>query len=257
VSGEDDFAALSDAALLRSRGLFVAEGRLVLRRVLDDPRYRVESILVNEAGRADLADALDALPPGVALHVRPTEDFRALTGFNLHRGCVALVWRPPPVSCEELLARATARVLVVLEGVTDADNVGAVFRNAAAFGAAGVLLDPRSCDPLYRKAVRTSMAAVLRVPFARAGDWPGALTRVRAAGYLVAALTPRMPSQPLDAFAPAAAGRRIALVIGSEGAGLSAAVEAQADARVRIPMSGGIDSINLSVAAALALSPLR
>ena len=130
-------------------------------------------------------------------------------------------------------------VVVVLEGVTNADNVGGVFRNAAAFGAAGVVVSPTCCDPLYRKAIRTSMGTVLRVPFARAESWPAALVRMRAAGRQIVALTPRAASQSIADFASGHRASRLALVAGTEGEGLTPAVEAIADARVNIPIVGG------------------
>jgi tRNA G18 (ribose-2'-O)-methylase SpoU len=251
----DDFRGVSDAALMRDRGLFVAEGRIVVRRVIDDPRFHVESILVNEASRRDLADALDRLAAGVPVHVRGTAEFETITGYNLHRGCLALVHRPPPTPIEAVLS--SDRAIVILEDVADADNIGGVFRNAAAFGAGGIILSPSACDPLYRKAIRTSMAATLTVPFARTADWPAALSRVRAAGFTLVALTPREPSEPLDAFAARRPrDRKIALIVGTEGAGLSADVERQSDARVRIPISACVDSLNLSVAVGIAMYEL-
>src|SRR5207253_6152060 len=127
--------------------------------------------------------------------------FLGITGHDLHRGCLALATRPEPPPIDALLA--AARTAIVLEAVGDADNVGGVFRNVAAFGAGPVLLSPACCDPLYRKAIRTSMAAALSVSFARVdeGDWPEVLVRVRAAGATIVALTPREPSETLDAFA--------------------------------------------------------
>ena len=175
----------------------------------------------------------------------------------MHRGCLALVHRPPSASVDAVALAST--LLVVLEGVSNADNVGGVFRNAAAFGADGVLLSPTCCDPLYRKAIRTSMAATLRVPFARAGadDWPGALTSVKAAGFTIVALTPRQPSETLAAFTSRPRPARIALLLGTEGDGLTAEAEAAADYRVRIPIAGGIDSLNLAVATGIALYSLN
>jgi tRNA G18 (ribose-2'-O)-methylase SpoU len=153
---------------------------------------------------------------------------------------------------------ASAQTMIVLEGVSNADNVGGVFRNAAAFGAGGVLLSPTCCDPLYRKAIRTSMGSSLRVPFTRAGDqdWPGVLTRVRAAGFTIVALTPREPAETLDAFAARPRASRVALMVGTEGAGLTPAVEATADHRVRIPIGDRVDSLNLAVAVGIALYAL-
>ena len=130
-----------------------------------------------------------------------------------------------------------------------------MFRNVAAFGADGVLLSPACCDPLYRKAIRTSMGATIRVPFSRIDEWPGGLADLRATGFTVVALTPRRPAQTLDQFA---AGRpaRLALLVGTEGAGLSEQAAAFADARVRIPIGEGVDSLNLSVATGIALARL-
>jgi tRNA G18 (ribose-2'-O)-methylase SpoU len=242
-----------DGELLRARGLFVAEGRFVVRRVLDDERYRVHSLLVNDAALSDLASPLAAIAADVPVLVCSAGDLAGIAGYHVHRGCLALVHRPPPVPIDEIVG--SAQTLVVLEGVSNADNVGSVFRNAAAFGAGGVLLSPTCCDPLYRKAIRTSMGAALRVPFARAADddWPGVLTRVRAAGFTLVALSPRPPSETLDAFAARPRAPRLALIVGTEGAGLTPAVEAAADHRVRIPISNAVDSLNLASAAAIAL----
>ena len=143
--------------------------------------------------------------------------------------------------------------MVLLEGVTNADNVGAVFRNAAAFAAGAVLLTPACCDPLYRKAIRTSMAATLRVPYARIDDWPGALARVRSLGFQIVALTPREPAEDLERFVERGRPERLLLMVGTEGEGLSAAAEADADVRVRIPIDATVDSLNLGVAAGIAL----
>ncbi len=246
------YRGVADAELLRTNGLFVAEGRLVVRRVLEDARYRVVSVLVNEAAHRDLDASLHARAD-VPVFVCPTATFADITGYAIHRGCLALVERPASPSVADVLA-ASDRV-VALERVGNADNVGGVFRSAAAFGAA-VLLSPGSCDPFYRKAVRTSMGAVLRVPFARADDWPAALDAARAAGFTIVALTPRQPSVAIDAFAGGAP-RRVLLVVGTEGAGVSSDVETTADCRVGIPMADGVDSLNLSVAAAIALYALR
>ncbi len=251
----DDFRNLSDGALMRERGLFVAEGRLVVRRVIEESEYRVHSVLLNEATRRALSDVLDQLPPDTPVHVQPTEAFREITGFTFHRGCLALVHRPPASTVDSIVNGSPP--IVMLEGVTDADNVGSVFRNAAAFGVAGVLLSPGCCDPLYRKAIRTSMAAVLRVPFARASDWPAVIRRLQAQGFTVTVLTPRESAETVDAFARRVRGTKVALVIGTEGAGVSAATAAVADAHVRIPMAGGVDSLNLSVASGIALFALR
>jgi tRNA G18 (ribose-2'-O)-methylase SpoU len=178
-----------------------------------------------------------------------------IAGYEVHRGCLALVHRPAEIPADALIA--SVRSLVVLEAVSNADNVGGVFRNAAAFGAGGVLLSPSCCDPLYRKAIRTSMGATLRVPFARAVAWPDAIGQLAAAGFITVALTPREPSESLEIFAARPRPARIALIVGTEGTGLSAAVEDAADYRVRIPITGDIDSLNLAVATGIALYELR
>lgn len=251
------YRGLRDGDLLRSRGLFVAEGRVVVRRVVEDGRYRLQSMLVNDAARRDLEPTIAALGADVPIFVCDARGLAGIAGYDVHRGCLALVHRRPDATVDDLLA--AAQTLVVLEGVSDADNVGGVFRNAAAFGVEGVLLSPACCDPLYRKAIRTSMGAALQVPFARAAadDWPGVLTRVRAAGFTIVALTPREPSETLDAFAARPRAPRVALILGTEGAGLTPAVEAGADFRVRIPIAAGVDSLNVAVAAGIALHALR
>jgi tRNA G18 (ribose-2'-O)-methylase SpoU len=219
---------------------------------MEDGRYRLRSILVNEAALRDLHPLVGGLDPGVPVYLCGNGDFQGITGFHIHRGCLALVERPAPQSIVDVLAGAGT--VVVLEGVANADNVGGVFRNAAAFGAA-VILTPTACDPLYRKAIRTSMGAVLTVPFARADEWPAALTGIRDAGFTLAALTPREPSVPLAEWRPGRA--RIALLVGAEGAGLSAEAASRADVRVRIPTTGAVDSLNLAVAVGIALFALR
>lgn len=249
------YRSVTDPELAHSRGLFVAEGRLVVRRVLENARYRVQSLLLNEATYRNLAPLIERVRPAPDVFLCETSDFLGMTGVNIHRGCVALVERPAAVAPNDVVASANR--LIVLDGVTNADNVGGVFRNAAAFGVGGVLLGPRCCDPLYRKAIRTSMGAVLRVPFARADDWPAALEVLRVEGFTIVALTPREPSEPLDVFASRAEGVRVALVVGAEGAGLTPTVESAADVRVRIPIADVVDSLNVAVAAGIALFALR
>jgi tRNA G18 (ribose-2'-O)-methylase SpoU len=250
-----DYRHLADGDRLRARGLFVAEGRLVVRRVLDDPSYRVRSLLLTDAARASLEDALERAPAEQTAYIVSLEAMQAITSFHIHRGCLALVGRPAPVNLEALAGRLQSATLVVaLEEVANADNMGGVFRNALAFGAGAVLLSPGCCDPLYRKAIRTSMAATLRVPFARVERWPGGLDALRAAGFAIVALTPAAGARDIGAFA-ADAGRpaRIAIMAGTEGAGLSAAAAAMADTHVRIPMAPGVDSLNLATATGIAL----
>jgi tRNA G18 (ribose-2'-O)-methylase SpoU len=263
ISGVSDprvnaYRSVPDAELLRERGVFVAEGRLVVERLIAERRYTIQSVLVSEAASRALEPALSTLTPDVPVYVCEAGEFLGITGYDVHRGCLALVTRPVPMTVDAVLE--TARLVLVLEGVTNADNVGGVFRNAAAFGADAVLLDPATCDPLYRKAIRTSMAATLRVPFARLADreneWPLALASLRTRGFMLVALTPDGSARELDEFAAAPRPPRLALMLGSEGSGLSAGASAAADHHVRIPISGNIDSLNLAVAAGIALFQL-
>jgi tRNA G18 (ribose-2'-O)-methylase SpoU len=252
-----EYRGMLDADLVRARGLFVAEGRLIVRRVIEDARFRVRSVLVNDAAARDLAPVFAALASSTPVLVGDPATLHAIAGYDVHRGCLALVERPPARAVADVLA---ARSLVILEGVANPDNIGGVFRNAAAFGAGGVLLSPACGDPLYRKAIRTSMGAVLRVPYARVSEedgWPAVLNDVRAAGFTIVALTPREPSESIEAFAARTPPSRVALVLGTEGEGLTPAVEAAADVRVRIPIGPDVDSLNLSVAAGIALHLIR
>lgn len=249
------YRSMSDHELMRSLGRFIAEGRLVVRRVLEHGGYRVQSLLVNDAALRSLMPALERAAAEVPVLVCDANAFGAITGYNIHRGCLALVDRPAAEDMRTLLARA--RTLIVLEAVADADNVGGVFRNAAALGGDAVVLSPTCCDPLYRKAIRTSMGAVLRVPFARAAAWPDVLRDVREAGFTTVALTPREPSEPMHAFVRRPRPERIALLVGSEGPGLTPAVDGAADFCMRIPMANDVDSLNLAVAVGIALYALR
>src|SRR3954451_17586818 len=193
------FRHLRDADILRNHGLFVAEGRLVVERVLADPRLTVEAVLLNRASLEALRPALEQPRVGSATVFEcPAGVFESIAGFDVHRGCLALVRRLPAVDWRQ--AVASARLVLVLEGISNADNVGGVFRNAAAFGAGAVLLSPTCCDPMYRKAIRTSMAAVLKVPFGRMTQWPEALQHLQSDGFVVAALSLRQPSLTIDAF---------------------------------------------------------
>jgi tRNA G18 (ribose-2'-O)-methylase SpoU len=202
----------------------------------------------------------------VPVFVGEREVFLGLTGHDLHRGCLALVERPRALTLLDVLATSVPSqgtevgaggTVVILEGVSNADNVGGVFRNAAAFGADAVLLSPTCCDPLYRKAIRTSMAATLQVPYARVGDWPRGLADLSARGFTIAALTLREPSVPLAEFAASPRPSRVALLVGTEGHGLTPDAEAMADIRVRIPIATTVDSLNLAVAVGIALHQLQ
>jgi len=248
----DEYRTIGEAELVRRRGLFVAEGRFVVRRLLEDPRYRVRSVLVSPSAYEQLADSLAPLVERIPVYVCGLRDFGALTGYNIHRGCLALAERPFDESYTEVAAGAPR--VVVLEAAANPDNVGGVFRNAAAFGVDAILLSPTCCDPLYRKAIRTSMAATLRVRFARVEPWPDGLKELRRLGYNLAAFTPDPEARSLRSFAMNRLPERLALLFGSEGSGLTSAALALADVRVRIPVRPDVDSLNLAVAAGIALS---
>ncbi|MEW6319714.1 MAG: RNA methyltransferase [Acidobacteriota bacterium] len=244
-----EYAALGAPAVLRGRGLFVAEGRLVVRRLLALPRFTIRSVLVTTAAWREMTATLQPAAARIPVYVVPQEVMNGVTGFNIHRGCLAIAERPPDVPLEALPLR-TARRLLVLEHVSNPDNIGGLFRSAAAFDVDAVVLGPACGDPLYRKAVRTSMGATLVVPFASAGNWPGGLETIGASGIEVLALTPdgdtRLVDVPCDL-------PRLALVAGAEGSGLSAEALARCRRRVSITMTGRVDSLNVATAASIAL----
>ena len=249
-----EYRSIGDPDLLRTRGLFVAEGRLVVERLVGSGQYRIRSLLLSDAALAALRPVVDPIRDEVGIYVCETSAFLGLTGLNIHRGCLALVERAalPDV----LDVTSNAKTIVILEGVANPDNVGGVFRCAAAFGADAVILSPRCCDPLYRKAVRTSMGATLRVPFARMAQWPHGLNDLRALGVVIIALAAHLPALPLDDLAAKGRPERLALLLGSEGVGLSSEALRLADLRVRIPVVEAVDSLNVFVAAGIALSRL-
>jgi tRNA G18 (ribose-2'-O)-methylase SpoU len=248
------YRGIRDPELLRSRGLFVAEGRLVVSRVLSDTKFSVRSLLLNDAAYRELAPLIDRAPAGMEVLLCETSAFLGIAGINVHRGCLALVKRPEARNVDDLIAGAQR--IVALDAVGNPDNVGSIFRNAAAFGVDGVIVGPGCCDPLYRKSIRTSMGAVLRVPFAYGGEWTATMDAMRREGLTCIALTPRRPSEPIDELAAHAKDQRFALIVGSEGDGLMTAIESSADARVRIPIADAVDSLNVGVAVGIALYAL-
>lgn len=245
----DAYRNVSDAELLRRRNCFVAEGRLVVGRLLKGG-HEVESILLNDASFHALQAPLSRVPKDVPIYICDTQDFAAITGFNLHRGCLSLARRPVERPLTDVIG--SADLILALEAVTDADNIGSAFRNAAAFGAS-VVLSEGCCDPLYRKAIRTSMGSVLGVPYARARDWSIDLFTLKREGFTIVALTPREDAVELQECARQQKQTRLALLVGSEGPGLSAEAEAIADLRVRIPIRPDVDSLNLATATGIAL----
>jgi tRNA G18 (ribose-2'-O)-methylase SpoU len=249
-----DYAHVGDPAWLARRGLFVAEGRLVVRRLLESGRFVTRSVLVTPPAFAALQEVLDGARCSVYRCEQQTLD--AVSGINFHRGCLAIAERPAAGTSP--LALSDARRLLALEGVGNPDNLGGLFRVAAAFEAGGVLLDRSSGDPLHRKAIRTSMGAALCVPFARVDPWRDGLDALRGQGFHLVALTPDASAIPLSRYAATVAPeRRLVLMLGAEGAGLSAPSLEAADTRVRIPIAADVDSLNVVVAAGIALAALR
>jgi tRNA G18 (ribose-2'-O)-methylase SpoU len=239
---------VADPDLLHAHGVFVAEGRLVVRRLLTASRFRTRSVLVTGAAYTALRDLLDTAAAPV--YIVPQTALNVIAGFNIHRGCLAIGERGPAREWRQLAGGA--RQLLLLERIANADNVGSIFRNAAAFGVDAVLLDPASTDPLYRKAIRTSMGAALTLPFARLDPWIDALRDLKRRGVTLIGLTPRAATTMREAAA-IAHGQPVALLLGHEGEGLSEGALRECDHLARIPMPGGVDSLNVGTAAAVAL----
>jgi tRNA G18 (ribose-2'-O)-methylase SpoU len=245
-----DYVRLTDVHLRRSLeaplGLFVAEGEKVIRRAIV-AGYPVRSLLITEDKLAVAADLAGSCPGPV--YVVSPEVAEDLTGYRVHRGALASMQRLPLPPVAEVVGRA--RRVVVLEDIVDHTNVGAIFRCVAALGFDAVVLAPRCADPLYRRSVRVSMGAVFAVPYARMPDWREGLGGLRSAGFRLLALTPAPDAVPIGEV-PAGLHSRLALLLGTEGDGLSARWRGQADLAVRIPMRRGVDSLNVASAAAIA-----
>jgi len=250
---------------LRGRcGLFMAESELVLRRLLRTPE-RLHSLLLSPHALENLSEALDAagIAPGIGadvpVYVADIDLMTQIAGFHIHRGVLAAGIRPVPpevalgAALGHLRGSQRAR-LIVAEGLTNVDNMGGLFRNAAAFGIDGLLLDPTCCDPLYRKAVRVSMGHVLSIPYAVSDDWPADLLRLkREWDITVIGAESIAGAEPLWRMPRA---ERIALLFGSERHGLSEAARAACDGLYEIPMAPGVESLNVAVASAVFLHEL-
>jgi tRNA G18 (ribose-2'-O)-methylase SpoU len=246
----DDYRNLTDATLLHARGAFVAEGRLVVRRLLTESPLVARSVMVTETALASIADAV-ARRPGISVYVVPQHLMDGVAGFNVHRGCLAIGEYPTGRSWIDVITGA--RTVIVLEQVANPDNVGGIFRCAAAFGAEAVLLDPSTADPLYRKAIRTSMGAALVVPFARLNGWPSAINTLREQGFAIVALTPQLAASLVATTMEEMSDRRVALVLGNEGEGLTESAMNACEFQARIPITSRVDSLNAVSAAAIAL----
>ena len=246
----DPYRGLRDSAARRAseaaQGLFVAEGTTVIRRLLESP-HPVRSLLL-------LPAALDALGPDLAgrdvtVLVAGRDVLAQVAGFDVHRGALAVAERPVLPEPASLLRHA--RTVAVLEAVNDHENLGAIGRSAGALGVDALLLDPTCADPLYRRSIRVSMGELLFLPWTRLAPWPGALEMVRDHGMRLVALTPAADADPLEDVLDGEP-EPIALLLGAEGPGLSAAALAMADRRARIPLRAGRDSLNVGHAAAIA-----
>jgi tRNA G18 (ribose-2'-O)-methylase SpoU len=248
-----DFVGLRDADLRRrfedARGIFIAEGITVVRRLLASP-YAVRTVLVTAPLRERLRDALT---DDVEVVVTTRSVMAEVAGFDLHRGAVASADRLPPADLEAALAGA--RTVAVLEGLNDAENLGAIARSARALGVDALLLDPTCADPLYRRTVRVSMGEILFLRLVRTGPVAELVPTLHAHGYEVLALTPAHDATDLRQISRAP-GDKLALVLGAEGPGLSDAALRAADRRVRIALAHDVDSLNVGHAAAIAFDRL-
>nr|WP_300141527.1 RNA methyltransferase [Propionicimonas sp.] len=247
-----DYVGLREASLRRlletERGIFIAEGSKVIRRALD-AGYPPRSLLLAERWLAELADLLE--PLDVPVYLVSEELAEQVTGFHVHRGALASLYRVDRYTVADVLA--AGRRLVVLEDLVDHTNVGAVIRNAAGLGWDGLLISPRCADPLYRRSVKVSMGAVFSLPWARLADHREAPALLREGGFTVVALALADTAVDLAEFAGALApSARVAILLGTEGHGLSQRWLAGADAIVQIPMYAGIDSLNVAAASAVA-----
>jgi tRNA G18 (ribose-2'-O)-methylase SpoU len=278
-----DYTSLTDVELRRRRepaeGLFIAEGEKVIRRALQ-AGYGMRSMLLSARWADAMRDVIEGTRAPVYL-VEPAIAER-VTGYHVHRGALASMGRKRLPAAGELLADARRVVVMegandhtdidavfalgiqesagqriaIFEGFVDHANLGAAFRSAAALGIKAILLSPDCADPLYRRAVKVSMGSVFSVPYARFEDWPGGLDVVRDAGYSILAMTPDEKATPLDELSPDRF-QKSAIMLGSEGHGLSPYALRAADEWVRIPMAAGIDSLNVAAASAVAFYATR
>ncbi|MHC5012186.1 MAG: TrmH family RNA methyltransferase, partial [Planctomycetota bacterium] len=232
---------------MRGQGRFVAEGWRVLEALLDGWPERIEALLLTERAAARFRHRMAALPESVPVGVVASPAvLEQITGVRFHQGCLGLATLPPQRRLEDLpsLLAPGPRLAIVLEGVTDPDNVGTIFRTGAAFGADAVLLAPGCAHPLYRKALRTSVGTALRLLFAHLDRWPAEIDDLAAAGFCRLALTPRPEARNLAGYTPP--GDRLALFLGSEEGGLGDIVLEKADDRLRIALDPSVDSLNVA-----------
>ena len=256
-----DYLHLTDVAL-RSRsepgmGVYLAESLEVIRRAVD-AGHRPRSFLMSPKWLEAMDDLLlrtGAGPHGeVPVYLGDEALLRQITGFHLHRGAIAAMHRPALPTVNEVLV--DARTVAICEDIVDHTNLGAIFRSAAALGADAVLVTPRCADPLYRRSVRVSMGTVFQVPWTRLERWPEGIEELSGMGFAVVGLDPDPRGIALEEFS-CDRPERLALVLGTEGSGVSAQAMARLDARVRIPMHAGVDSLNVAAASAVAFWALN
>jgi tRNA G18 (ribose-2'-O)-methylase SpoU len=243
-----DYRGVRERDLVGRQGSFIAEGVVVLEKLIRAGRHPLRSVLVAEKRVAGLSPLFAELPPQVEVYAAGQAVMDAVVGFAIHRGVLAAGTRADP-DLDTLLGGLSGNALVMgLVGIANHDNMGGLFRNAAAFGVDAVLLDDTCCDPLYRKAIRVSVGAALTVPFARTGGAGALAARLEAEGFSVLALSPRGETRLAD-LKPA---RRAAVLFGAEGPGLPDAVMARAQT-VRIEMAGAFDSLNVATTSGIVL----
>ena len=257
-----DYTQLTDVSLRRTleveHGLFIAEGSKVISRAVA-AGYPVRSVLLGRGRVGDLPLLGLGAHDDVPVYVVPDEVAEGITGYRVHRGALASLGRKPLPSVSSVVG--ASRRIVVLEDLVDHGNVGAIFRCAAALGVDAVVLSPRCADPLYRRSVKVSMGAVFAIPYARMTGWYDGLSALRKAGFRLLALTPDESATPMSLALSSADADRVALLLGTEGDGLSSRWLREADQAVRIPMSPaargtGVDSLNVVAAAAIACHQL-
>ncbi|MDB5445770.1 MAG: methyltransferase [Phenylobacterium sp.] len=245
------YREIRERDLVGRAGLFVAEGRVVLEKLVAAGRHPLRSVLVSEAKRPGLADLLARLPPETPVYVAAQPVMDAIAGFAIHRGVLGIGERREPAVEALLAGLAPTATVVGLSAIANHDNMGGVFRNAAAFGADAVLLDAACCDPLYRKAIRVSVGAALTTPFACLAPGEDLAATLARAGFEVLALSPRGETE----LGELACGRRVAALFGAEGPGLAPELLARART-VRIAMAAGFDSLNVATTSGLVLHRL-
>jgi tRNA G18 (ribose-2'-O)-methylase SpoU len=254
----EDYRNLQQGDRIGRNGVFVVEGKVVLNVFVQQSNFRIRSLLLAENRVASLASLLSQVPADVPVFRAPLAVMEKVVGFDIHRGILAIGERnQTPPTMAGFLAGMDPRLLVVAEGVTNHDNMGGIFRNAAAFGAQAVLLDTTSCDPLYRKAIRVSVGGSLLVPFCHQGSCLEWIALLKQQGVCVVALTPQASAPSISEW-PLLVQKnnfsdKVALLVGTEGPGLSDDALKMADISVRIPMVGAFDSLNVATAAAIAL----